>query len=351
MADFNQPQNSSSANGVLDALKNQIISVAKFFVGTSDSNVPDGFHRYDDTSKKFQRKNGASWTDLNFHAAIDAAIAAVAASAVVPPGTILDFAGSAAPTGYLFCQGQAISRATYSTLFTAIGTTFGVGDGSTTFNLPDTQERFKLGRKTSGSYQTLGQTGGALDHTHSIAAHQHTIPTHTHTMGNHTHSVGAHTHTIPAHSHSVPGHYHDANLGGADIQITSSGSHQHYVPSVQNGAVASVARTRTPEGDGGSNQTTHIATVADSTSNHTHPHSSIIGRVGYVTGGISGDGAMSTATDGSSTSSSSGGGTTGNPSSNTTDASGILTSNTGEGAQTSGTNNPKYIIFNCIIKT
>ena len=60
----------------------------------------------------------------------------------VPAGTILFLSGNAAPTGYLKANGAAISRATYATLFTAIGTTYGTGDGSTTFNLPDMRAQF-----------------------------------------------------------------------------------------------------------------------------------------------------------------------------------------------------------------
>lgn len=55
----------------------------------------------------------------------------------VPVGTVLVFAGSTAPTGYLLCDGSAVSRTTYSALFSVIGTTYGVGDGSSTFNLPN----------------------------------------------------------------------------------------------------------------------------------------------------------------------------------------------------------------------
>lgn len=65
-------------------------------------------------------------------------------------GTVLDFGGSAAPTGWLLCYGQAISRATYAPLFAAIGTTFGVGDGSTTFNLPDCRGRVHAGKDDMG---------------------------------------------------------------------------------------------------------------------------------------------------------------------------------------------------------
>ena len=55
---------------------------------------------------------------------------------VTPPGVISAFGGSVAPSGWLLCNGQAVSRTTYSALFVAIGTSFGAGDGSTTFNLP-----------------------------------------------------------------------------------------------------------------------------------------------------------------------------------------------------------------------
>lgn len=111
---------------------------------------------------------------------------------LVPPGTLMDYAGSTAPTGYLLCYGQAISRTTYSDLYAIIGTTYGVGDGSTTFNLPDLRGRGTAGkddmggsaasRITSGGSgvdgATLGAVGGSqslsLSHTHTIS-HNHQI--------------------------------------------------------------------------------------------------------------------------------------------------------------------------------
>jgi microcystin-dependent protein len=63
----------------------------------------------------------------------------------VPSGSVLSFAGSAAPTGYLLCDGSAISRTTYATLFAAIGTVYGIGNGTTTFNIPNTQGVFLRG--------------------------------------------------------------------------------------------------------------------------------------------------------------------------------------------------------------
>lgn len=68
----------------------------------------------------------------------------------VPAGTILDYGGSVAPYGFHLCYGQAVSRTTYARLFGVIGTSFGVGDGSSTFNLPDVRGRVRLGKDDLG---------------------------------------------------------------------------------------------------------------------------------------------------------------------------------------------------------
>lgn len=91
----------------------------------------------------------------------------------MPIGTISMFAGATAPTGYLLCQGQAVSRTTYANLFTVIGTTYGTGNGSTTFNLPNLQGRFALGKNSS---HALASTGGA----ETVTLSTNEIPAHTH---------------------------------------------------------------------------------------------------------------------------------------------------------------------------
>ena len=83
---------------------------------------------------------------------------------VVPTGTIQMYGGASTPTGYLFCDGTAISRTTYSDLFSTIATNYGTGNGSSTFNLPNLQQKFPLGK--SGSY-ALGSTGGSFARTPS----------------------------------------------------------------------------------------------------------------------------------------------------------------------------------------
>ena len=75
---------------------------------------------------------------------------------IIPAGTMQMFAGNTIPAGWLLCDGSAISRTDYAKLFSAIGTTWGAGDGSTTFNLPNSIGRFAEGAATSGSYKSAG---------------------------------------------------------------------------------------------------------------------------------------------------------------------------------------------------
>jgi len=92
------------------------------------------------------------------------------ASAGVQTGTITMWPTASAPTGYLLSDGSAVSRATFSDLFALIGTTFGAGDGSTTFNLPDYQARVPIGVGTgddginSPEAITLAQKSGTYKH-------------------------------------------------------------------------------------------------------------------------------------------------------------------------------------------
>lgn len=120
-------------------------------------------------------------------------------SSVPPVGTVLMWAGAsdAVPSGYLLCDGAAVSRTEYAALFSTLGTAFGVGDGSTTFSLPDLQARFVFG---ANSTYTRGETGGEVNHTltaSEMPVHSHSCSdggSHTHTMesgGEHTHSSGA----------------------------------------------------------------------------------------------------------------------------------------------------------------
>jgi microcystin-dependent protein len=127
-----------------------------------------------------------------------------ALSALLPSGAILDFGGTSAPAGFLLCDGSAVSRTTYAALFTAISTTWGVGDGSTTFNLPDFRRRTSVGSGGTGSGtlgNAVGNTGGEETHTLLTAE-----------MPSHSHSV-----TDPQHSHTL------AQGQTVRLQLTSAG--------------------------------------------------------------------------------------------------------------------------------
>ena len=112
-----------------------------------------------------------------------------------PAGIIMPFAGTTAPEGYLMCDGAAVSRTTYATLFAVIGTTFGAGDGSTTFNVPDLSGRVPLG---VSSAHLLGSMGGSETVTlteQELPAHVHEVPQH-----GHADTIAA---TTPELSHSI----------------------------------------------------------------------------------------------------------------------------------------------------
>jgi microcystin-dependent protein len=181
---------------------------------------------------------------------------------VMPTGAMLEYAGSAAPTGWLLCDGSAISRTVYAALFAILSTAYGAGDGSTTFNLPDRRGKFGVG--VDGTY-TRGSTGGAASGTTSSnGSHNHTGATGSTTLT--TAQIPAHSHTItdPGHLHAISGGYRTlsggtffggggGNMGsgsqtdsastgitidnagggtGHDHTITSDGAHTHTVATV-----------------------------------------------------------------------------------------------------------------------
>jgi len=164
----------------------------------------------------FYYYTGSGWTNLT-----------TGGSGGVPTGTVISFAGGSAPNGYLLCYGQQVSRTTYAGLFAVIGTSFGAGNGSTTFNLPDLRGRAVFGTDnmggsaasrltTSGGLNvnnTVGATGGSQTKTLITAE----LPAH-----NHTFTGTAVTTSQYSHSHT----YNDAYF--AENHSGGVGSNQRY---------------------------------------------------------------------------------------------------------------------------
>lgn len=192
-------QNSSAS---LD--KNQVVT-------TEDAAVITGLKTFNTGAAPFVVPVGSARV-VNLDAGLLHGQTAAQLSASIPAaptGTVLFFGGAAAPAGWVLCNGQAISRAGNAALFALIGTTYGVGDGSTTFNVPDCRQRLPLGVAASGTGSALAQTGGAIDHTHNYSQ-----------VLNHSHPVNI---TDPGHDHTTNKTYaHDvaSGFGGGGFNMT-----------------------------------------------------------------------------------------------------------------------------------
>jgi microcystin-dependent protein len=152
---------------------------------------------------------GTNTTQLATTAFVGAAV-----SVGMPTGAVIPYAGSAAPTGWLLCDGgsSGISRTTYAALFAVIGTTYGSGDGSTTFNVPDLRGRVPAGKDNMGGIAAnllsasvsgvAGATLGAKGGSQSLTSHNHTQNSHNHTQNPHNHTQNPHGHTVDNHVHN-----------------------------------------------------------------------------------------------------------------------------------------------------
>ena len=135
-------------------------------------------------------------------------------------GAVIAYSGSVAPIGYLLCNGQAVSRTTYADLFTAIGTTYGAGNGSTTFNVPNLVGQFIRGRE-AGRQLGSAQTSMVEPHNHGLIdpGHGHFVndPGHTHTQLSHTHAIND-----PGHGHQMTDKVGSTAGNGLGLMVADS---------------------------------------------------------------------------------------------------------------------------------
>ncbi len=120
------------------------------------------------------------------------------------PGTMQPWPAASPPTKALLCNGQAVSRTTYANLFAVIGTTFGAGDGSTTFNVPDLRGRAVFGVDGSAEFLAIGTTGGAKTHDHGAATGVEAANAQNYSSGGQNAASEGHTHPISAASSLPP---------------------------------------------------------------------------------------------------------------------------------------------------
>lgn len=170
----------------------------------------------------------------------------------LPIGTVTPFAGSDAPDGWLVCDGSAVSRSTYAALFAVIDETYGVGDGSTTFNLPNLKGKAVFGVDSGDGDFDLADTGGAKTHTISVEE----MPSHTHVQDAHTHTQDSHNHTQNSHTHSVPGWLNNVGGGGTDRAYMPTGASQTTSTTGMSTTATNQATTATNQNTTATNQNT-----------------------------------------------------------------------------------------------
>lgn len=310
-ADWSKPTNLSTKGNVLGEIR-AIAASAAVMDFTGDTNLPTGSSgtmgpvRLNRTTLKLQEYLSGTWTNVD----------------LTPVGTVSMTFATAAPTGYLMLQGgtigdassggTALASSSASALFTQLWNSLANSEAAVsggrgasaaadfaahkTLTLPDMRQRFPMGKAASGTGSTLGGTGGNIDHTHSVPAHYHGMGT------------------------------------GADLNITSSGTHTTAIDhdhaaftSAQGGSKAYRVIDGTPDGTNhtAAQQPSYHAggTFADytdtgwmgadhthsidvpaftgnsaSTGAHTHPSGNFAGSIGLVTGGVSGNAAMTSGT-------------------------------------------------------
>ena len=161
----------------------------------------------------------------------------------IPTATIVPWSSASVPSGFLECNGSAVSRTTYATLFGIVGTTYGTGDGSTTFNVPDLQDNVPVGKSNNKS---LASTGGAntVTSTGNVGGSTANATLSTSQLASHNHSVTPNNFGSFNGNNSFPPGYSQtgrANPASLGVNSTGSGSgHNHNMSANFSGDATSV---------------------------------------------------------------------------------------------------------------
>ena len=277
--------------------------------------IPIAANRHDDQDNDFRNginncltKDGSNAAIANLdmngfrHTNVAAAVNATVyarydqVTSVTPVGVLLAYSGGTAPTGWLICDGSAVSRTSYgalNALYNGLSYPYGSGDGSTTFNLPDLRRRYIAGK---GASDTLGFTeGGNITGTAYASrsmSHTHAVPGHYHSTTGAGSSLTAAGQTLGATSKTITGTIGSASDGTHDHDLkqeaggggTADGSAANIISLV--GSTVAAYRNSANHYTGGGHSHTHVLAADIS---HTHAASAVSGSLGLVTGGANGD--------------------------------------------------------------
>ena len=234
---------------------------------TSDPTADEGTLYYNSFTDELKVKGASTWSALGGVTTTE-----------MPTGSVITWVGapSSRPTGWLNCSGLAVSRTTYADLFAVIGTYFGVGDGTTTFNLPDFRGLSLVGAVSANLGVAVGNTSGGKVWTYGSAdpftAISHSTDTwaHTHTFtddsqGNHSHAIDHTTTTTYSSQTAHSGHGH--TYSGS----TSTGGHAHTITGGLAASAGTVSISTTSATDFAA-ATSHTHTVGNISGGNSHSH-------------------------------------------------------------------------------
>jgi len=236
----------------------------------SDPSATTGTLYFNTTSNQLRYRSGSEWVDIGYQASV-----------APPVGSIISWANAldARPSNWEPCSGDAISRSTYSSLFDIIGTRFGAGNGSTTFNLPDLRGSTLVMRPATHASVAVQDVSGGLTWVQGTAdlfsaiTHPTDGASHTHTWtdsesGSHTHAAD-HSHATTISSTGSGGDH-----GHSYTASTSSNGHTHTVGSLATFTAATGTTASAGPDDSASGSHTHTGGATATGNSHSHTVSS-----------------------------------------------------------------------------
>ena len=197
----------------------------------------------------------------------------------MPAGSIIEWGGATAPANWLIADGSAVSRTTYASLYAAIGTTFGAGNGTTTFNLPDLRGRVPVGKDPNDSwFNAIGLTGG--EKTHLLTAAESGVPAHNHGV---TINDPGHNHTQNPHRHTYA--YGNGVGDGSGLQYSGTAGTQSQQFGIKDTTATNNASTTGITASSSNNP----AAAASSAHNNMQPYQVVNYIIKYSNGDTAGD--------------------------------------------------------------